>query len=64
MPELSEADASRLAATNDFSGGQIENILRKKTIDGILNDSTPSYETLRRFCEEENIASRRMRIGF
>lgn len=64
MPELSEADASRLAAAYDFSGGQIENILRKKTIECILNDSAPSYETLRRFCDEENIASRRMRIGF
>lgn len=64
MPELSEADASRLAAAYDFSGGQIENILRKKTIECILNDIAPSYETLRRFCDEENIASRRMRIGF
>ena len=53
MPELSEADARYLASKFEFSGAQIENIVRKKTIQSILYGSEPSREELLGYCCEE-----------
>lgn len=64
MPDLSDDDATILAERYDFSGGQMENITRKATVEHILTGQMPSLETLIGFCEEENIAENRKRIGF
>ena len=64
MPDLPENDLAILAERYDFSGGQMENITRKATIEHILTGKTPDLETLIGFCEEENIAANRPRIGF
>jgi DNA polymerase III delta prime subunit len=64
MPDLPENDLAILAERYDFSGGQMENITRKATVEHILTGQTPSLETLVGFCEEENIAENRPRIGF
>ena len=64
IPELSEDEARKLAATYDFSGGQIENIVRKKDIEAILNNLEPDFATICRFCDEEKITDRRRAIGF
>ena len=55
MPELSEEDAQRLAGDFDFSGGQIENICRKKTINEVLSNADTNFEQLRQYCRDEQI---------
>ena len=64
MPDLPKIDLAILAERYDFSGGQMENITRKATVEHILTGQTPSLETLVGLCEEENIAENRSRIGF
>lgn len=64
MPDLSESDVAILAERYDFSGGQMENITRKATVEHILTGHMPSLETLIGFCEEENIIENRPRIGY
>ncbi len=64
MPDLPENDLAILAERYDFSGGQMENITRKATVEHILTGQTPSLETLIGLCEEENIVENRPRIGF
>ena len=64
MPNLAESDVAILAERYDLSGGQMENITRKATVEHILTGQMPSLETLIGFCEEENIVENRPRIGF
>ena len=66
MPELSEVVARHLATSYDFSGGQIENIIRKCGIESILygNDYITA-EKVQQFCKEETwVKEQRARIGF
>lgn len=55
MPELSEEEAQRLAGDFDFSGGQIENICRKKSINEVLSNTVTDFEQLRQYCRDEQI---------
>jgi hypothetical protein len=64
IPELSDADAQVLAERFNFSGGQIENIARKHTVECILSDETPTLEILIGFCKEESLVTQETRIGF
>ncbi len=66
MPGLCELDADKLASAYDFSGGQIENVVRKQTINWVLYGKNASFEELRTICNEENISNSktRSRIGF
>ncbi|MDH6312405.1 hypothetical protein M2137_001175 [Parabacteroides sp. PFB2-10] len=66
LPALSEEDRLILANDYDFSGGQIENIVRKYTVDSILNGTTPSLETVHSYCQSEFLYknTERRRIGF
>ena len=66
MPDLSETEAGYLASDFEFSGGQIENIVRKREIKSIIDDAEPGYEEVRAFCSEELIGdgANRRRIGF
>lgn len=66
IPELSEAEAAKLAQDFDFSGGQIENISRKKTVRELIDGVQPTFEQILQFCSEETIGekSERRRIGF
>lgn len=63
---LSDADAEELASSYDFSGGQIENIARKRTVDVIIGGVEPTLETLHSYCRSELLykATERQRIGF
>ena len=65
---LEESDYSTLASRFQFSGGQIENVVRKSTVDYILSGEKTSLETVCKFCEEETFKSkdelRTKRIGF
>jgi len=65
IPDLPENDIVQLAADFNFSGGQIENIARRRTIAAVLNGISPSREAIRAFCEEEQASGETVRpIGF
>lgn len=65
IPALSAQEAEELATAYDFSGGQIENIVRKRTIDGILNGTEPTMEAMHNYCRAESLYRREgRRIGF
>lgn len=66
IPTLDERTAATLAERYDFSGGQIENIARKRTVEMILRGVEPTMEELDEFCRDEQLGNRekRRRIGF
>lgn len=66
IPELSDSDALSLAEAFDFSGGQIENIARKRMITDILNgrDQLDMNEIVES-CRNETLSKKKFkRIGF
>ena len=66
LPSLSATDAEILATKYDFSGGQIENISRKHSVEEILTGCSVGINRLIEFCNEERLeqAVSRRRIGF
>ena len=65
MPEMAESNASELSQKYALSGGQIENVARKATIDAILYGKAPSNETLQNYCQQElRYRSKGTPIGF
>ena len=68
IPDLGDADATTLARSYDFSGGQIENIARKVMVDHLLFGGTPDLNHIEELCSKEQIAGRttnnRRPIGF
>jgi len=62
---LNDDDARVLASRFDFTGGQIENIARKREIDLIIEGASPSLETLISYCEDERMGkASAFSIGF
>lgn len=53
VKDLSEEDAYSLAREFRFSGGQIENIARKRIIASLLDDEPIRMDGLREFCRRE-----------
>lgn len=67
IPSLSDETALSLAKGYDLSGGQIENVARKCTVEYILSGNEPSNAQMKEFCERESMDSRqpaRKKIGF
>jgi hypothetical protein len=65
LPELSKGEAVQLATDFDFSGGQIENVARKRAVKSIIGLEEPSFADVREFCREEGIGNGPERkIGF
>ena len=66
LPSLSEDDARRLASGFDFSGGEIDNIVRKATMEEVISGNEPSLGDIVSFCEHERLtgSGRGARIGF
>jgi len=65
MPSLSEEDARALAETYNFSGGEIDNIVRKVTMKELVEGTPVTGSMLRQLCQEERIASHGSRkFGF
>lgn len=66
IPSLGADDAATLASAYNFSGGQIENIARKQTVEYILSGEEPSVATIRKLCDAESLSkvSSRKAIGF
>ena len=63
LPHLTDDESLRLANTFDFSGGEIDNIARKTTINEIIFGNTPQFSELEKLCSEEKI-TQRPAIGF
>ena len=65
MPKLSHEKAKVLASKFDLSGGEIENIVRKQSVNAILSgDEIADLEAITKLCSQERITSSRSRIGF
>ncbi|MCM1066495.1 MAG: ATP-binding protein [Muribaculaceae bacterium] len=65
MPDLSDEESRRLAADCDLSGGEIENIVRKHSVEAILSGcDTIDLSALRKLCTTERIGSSHTRIGY
>ncbi|MDE6077172.1 MAG: ATP-binding protein, partial [Muribaculaceae bacterium] len=65
MPDLNSDYASVLAGEFDLSGGQIENVARKSSIEYIISGNEVSLSQMRTFCLEERLnRCTHNRIGF
>ena len=65
IPDLPEEGALQLASKFDFSGGQIENVSRKRTVEFVPSGAKPSLERFITFCQEEQFnKNTSFRIGF
>jgi DNA polymerase III delta prime subunit len=67
MPDLSASAAAELANCYNFSGGQIENIARKRTVDQIIQGRRPNLAMIHSYCKSEQIhnnSKERRPIGF
>lgn len=58
-------ECETLAKMYDFSGGQIDNVVRKITMYEVLNNNIPHFNLLIQFCKEESISKGNFNsIGF
>lgn len=65
LPELSDDQADRLGNLFDLSGGEIENIVRRNTVNWILNgDQKVNMDRLVELCSRERITTARPQLGF
>lgn len=65
LKDITEDEARQLAVHFDFSGGQIENIARKRTVDYILSGKFASLDEIEGYCRAELLNGKEHRtIGF
>ena len=64
MLQIPENDASILANKFDYTGAQIENIYRKRTVNSILYGDEYNLDKLIEFCKNEKIENKNNPIGF
>ena len=65
LKDLSADDARQHVSHFDFSGGQIENIARKRTVDYILSGKFASLDEIEGYCRAELLGGKERRsIGF
>lgn len=65
LPGISSETAHTLSARFDMSGGEIENIARKHTVNAILSGNEEiELEKISEMCQKERIASKTQRVGF
>ncbi len=65
LPTLSTEEATTLASTFEFSGGQIDNIVRKSLIQEVISGNKPTLNDLITMCSEEKISKNGVRkMGF
>ena len=55
LPALSEEDLEKLAERFDFSGGEIDNIVRKCEITEVIKGVMPVYSEIEELCENERL---------
>lgn len=61
---LDQCSCESLASSYDFSGGEIDNIARKATMEEVLLGEKPTLQRLRDLCERERISKCKNKIGF
>jgi len=64
LPQIMASDAEVLASEFDFSGGEIDNIVRKATMNEVLTGNVYSLASLRELCSQEHLSKKRGNIGF
>ena len=64
LGDLSPKEAQVLAQNFVLTGGQIDNVVRKYTLENILNDVSPNLEALKELCKAEYFGKRELKIGF
>lgn len=64
LPILSAEQAHKLALDFDFSGGEIDNIVRKTTMQEVLEGGVPTMESIVKLCSQEKVCTKNNRIGF
>ena len=65
LSALNDEDAASLARLFDFSGGEIDNIVRKCEMNEIIRGTQPSYKELVDLCHEERLHNEEeRRLGF
>ena len=63
--KLSDQQVRTLANKYDFSGGEIENIARKRTVDFILEGEEMNFDQLCSYCDQERLNKTNQRkVGF
>jgi hypothetical protein len=63
IPGISAGDAAYLAEQYDFSGGQIENIARKRVVNSVITGRDISREEMVALCNDEIVITEKP-IGF
>jgi SpoVK/Ycf46/Vps4 family AAA+-type ATPase len=61
---LNKEEARILASKYDFSGGEIDNIVRKWEIHSIINGEADVFPTIEGFCNDERLGEKIRSIGF
>jgi len=64
LPNLTESDCEALAGKFDFTGGQIDNIVRKCEIEEILNGTPYRLEHVETYCGTEQLSNKGAALGF
>ncbi len=65
LPWLTPTDSKQLAEAFDFSGGEIDNIVRKATMDELITGKHSSIEQLFSLCSNERLENaERKKVGF
>ena len=65
MSWLRKDSVEEFASCYDFSGAEIENVVRKATMNEVLTGQRSSVKEIKDYCETEKIEkNNRMRIGF
>lgn len=65
LPGLSETECETLANRYDFSGGQIDNIIRKNEIYEIIHGITVDFKNILEFCNSELLLKNNsIKVGF
>ena len=62
---LSDDECRQLAQHHDFSGGEIDNIVRKVVMEEVLHGKRPDIDAIEDMCRHEKLGgSKRKKIGF
>lgn len=66
LPKLTTEQSKELAVTFPFSGGEMDNVVRKVVMEEIIKGSTPSFQQIINFCNQEkwNASNLTSKIGY
>ena len=64
LASIDDKEAALLASRYNFSGGEIDNIVRKASLAEIIDGCKPSLVRLEKICSEEKIKSGSRPVGF